>query len=256
MLLPARRCSSPVVLLAAFVLGLGVSITLAQSALTLLALLWLARLCSRPGRDAARWPLSAPGAGVRRRQRGVGPSRAPSWSWRSTAKSFGSSRPSTSSAQEARLRRAPSHAGSSVLALVVAGAGYWTAAGGALPGPGGRPRLPRWLYTAAAPAPADSSASYMTLGVLSLALLVKSAAVALRRAAGRGRAPPGSRSFAGPASDFTRGACIGRPGRRSASAAAIRTRRAGRRVTWLRRAAVDGTPRNSCASAPPPSQTI
>ena len=47
-------------LLAAFVVGLGVSITLSQSALALLTLLWMWRLRARDGRAAARWPLWAP----------------------------------------------------------------------------------------------------------------------------------------------------------------------------------------------------
>ena len=47
-------------LLAAFVLGLGFSITLAQTALAILTLLWLGRLCSRETRDAVRWPLWRP----------------------------------------------------------------------------------------------------------------------------------------------------------------------------------------------------
>jgi O-antigen ligase len=47
-------------LLAAFVLGLGFSITLAQTALALLTLLWLGRLCGRRARDAVRWPLWRP----------------------------------------------------------------------------------------------------------------------------------------------------------------------------------------------------
>ena len=47
-------------LLAAFVLGLGFSITLAQTALAILTLLWLGRLWGRETRDAARWPLWRP----------------------------------------------------------------------------------------------------------------------------------------------------------------------------------------------------
>jgi O-antigen ligase len=47
-------------LLAAFVLGLGFSITLAQAALALLTLLWLGRLCGRETREAVRWPLWRP----------------------------------------------------------------------------------------------------------------------------------------------------------------------------------------------------
>jgi O-antigen ligase len=48
------------VLLGAFVAGLGVSITLSESALALLALLWLWRLRDPAVRGAARWPLAAP----------------------------------------------------------------------------------------------------------------------------------------------------------------------------------------------------
>jgi O-antigen ligase len=47
-------------LLTAFVLGLGFSITLAQTALAILTLLWLGRLCGRETRDALRWPLWRP----------------------------------------------------------------------------------------------------------------------------------------------------------------------------------------------------
>jgi O-antigen ligase len=44
----------------AFVVGLGVSITLSESALTLLTLLWLWRLRDPAARAAARWPLWPP----------------------------------------------------------------------------------------------------------------------------------------------------------------------------------------------------
>jgi O-antigen ligase len=46
--------------LAAFVLGLGFSITLAQTALALLTLSWLGRLCDRETRQTVRWPLWRP----------------------------------------------------------------------------------------------------------------------------------------------------------------------------------------------------
>ena len=48
------------VLLGAFVAGLGLSITLAESALALLTLLWLWRLRDPAVRATARWPLAAP----------------------------------------------------------------------------------------------------------------------------------------------------------------------------------------------------
>jgi O-antigen ligase len=48
------------VLLGAFVAGLGLSITLSESALALLTLLWLWRLRDPAVRAAARWPLAAP----------------------------------------------------------------------------------------------------------------------------------------------------------------------------------------------------
>ncbi|MFI5376064.1 MAG: hypothetical protein ACHQ8D_15645 [Candidatus Rokuibacteriota bacterium] len=48
------------VLLGAFVAGLGLSITLSESALALLTLLWLGRLRDPAVRAAARWPLAAP----------------------------------------------------------------------------------------------------------------------------------------------------------------------------------------------------
>lgn len=47
-------------LLAAFVLGLGLSITLSQTALALLTLLWLVRLRDPAARAEARWPLWRP----------------------------------------------------------------------------------------------------------------------------------------------------------------------------------------------------
>jgi O-antigen ligase len=47
-------------LLAAFIVGLGLSITLSETALTLLALLWLWRLRAPEVRAAARWPLWKP----------------------------------------------------------------------------------------------------------------------------------------------------------------------------------------------------
>jgi putative inorganic carbon (hco3(-)) transporter len=48
------------VLLGAFVAGLGLSITLAETSLTLLTLLWLWRLRDPAVRATARWPLAAP----------------------------------------------------------------------------------------------------------------------------------------------------------------------------------------------------
>ena len=48
------------VFLGAFVAGLGLSITLAESALALLTLLWLWRLGDPAVRATARWPLAAP----------------------------------------------------------------------------------------------------------------------------------------------------------------------------------------------------
>ena len=52
--------SLPGVLLGAFVAGLGLSITLAESALALLTLLWLWRLRDPAVRAAQPWPLAAP----------------------------------------------------------------------------------------------------------------------------------------------------------------------------------------------------
>ena len=46
--------------LGAFVVGLGTSITLSESALALLTLLWLWRLRDPEARAAARWPLWQP----------------------------------------------------------------------------------------------------------------------------------------------------------------------------------------------------
>lgn len=47
-------------LLTAFVVGLGFSITLSETALALLTLLWLIRLRTPAGRAEARWPLGPP----------------------------------------------------------------------------------------------------------------------------------------------------------------------------------------------------
>ncbi|MFI5327465.1 MAG: hypothetical protein ACHQ7H_14595 [Candidatus Rokuibacteriota bacterium] len=47
-------------LLAAFVVGLGFSITLSETALALLTLLWLVRLRDPAARAEARWPLWRP----------------------------------------------------------------------------------------------------------------------------------------------------------------------------------------------------
>lgn len=47
-------------LLAAFVLGLGFSITLSETSLALLTLLWLARLAGRESGRAGIWPLAGP----------------------------------------------------------------------------------------------------------------------------------------------------------------------------------------------------
>jgi O-antigen ligase len=47
-------------LLGSFVVGLGVSITLSQTALTLLTIFWLWRLCNPAIRASARWPLWRP----------------------------------------------------------------------------------------------------------------------------------------------------------------------------------------------------
>ena len=47
-------------LLAAFVVGLGLSITLSETALALLTVLWLVRLRTPAGRAEARWPLWRP----------------------------------------------------------------------------------------------------------------------------------------------------------------------------------------------------
>src|SRR5713226_2799586 len=47
-------------LLGCFVLGLGFSITLSETSLAALVLLWLWRLCDREHRGAAIWPLARP----------------------------------------------------------------------------------------------------------------------------------------------------------------------------------------------------
>ena len=196
-------------LLAAFVLGLGVSITLAQTALTLLALLWLGRLCGRTARDAGRWPLwrpvlafsavsvvSAllaphPGAGLLACKKLL-----------LVAALYVSVEEIDSAGQAGRVL--------SVLALAVAGA----AALGLLqvslcPGPEADYGVPRWLYHRCARARGFFS-SYMTLaGVVSLTLLATLPRLLLGTSVRPWFALPWLVSLAGLAATYTRGAWIG-----------------------------------------------
>jgi O-antigen ligase len=196
-------------LLAAFVLGLGFSITLAQTALALLTLLWLGRLCDRTARAAARWPLwrpvlafgavsvmSAlfaphPGEGLVACKKLL-----------LVAALYVSVEALDSAERAERVL--------SALALAVAGA----AAVGLLqvslcPGPEADYGLPRWLYHRCARARGFFS-SYMTLaGVVSLTLLATLPRLLLGTSLRQWFALEWFASLAGLAATYTRGAWIG-----------------------------------------------
>jgi putative inorganic carbon (HCO3(-)) transporter len=196
-------------LLAAFVLGLGFSITVSQAALALLTLLWVGRLCDRTARAAARWPLwrpvlafgavsvmSAlfaphPGEGLVACKKLL------------LVAALYVSVDALDSAERAEHLM-------SALALVVAGA----AAVGLLqvslcPGPEPDYGLPRWLYHRCARARGFFS-SYMTLaGVVSLTLLATLPRLLLGTSFRSWFALEWFASLAGLAATYTRGAWIG-----------------------------------------------
>jgi putative inorganic carbon (HCO3(-)) transporter len=212
-------------LLAAFVLGLGFSITLAQAALALLTLLWLGRLCGRETREAVRWPLWRPvlafGA-VSVMSALFAP--YPGESLVACKKlllvaAFYVLADELDSAEHAERFL-------SALALSVAGA----AAVGLLqvslcPGPEADYGTPAWLYHRCARARGFFS-SYMTLaGVLSLTLLVNLPRLLVRTTFRPWFALEWFVSLAGLAATYTRGAWIGFASGVLALCPAIRTRR-------------------------------
>jgi putative inorganic carbon (HCO3(-)) transporter len=212
-------------LLAAFVLGLGFSITLAQAALALLTLLWLGRLCDRTARDAARWPLwrpvlalgavsvvSAlfaphPGEGLVACKK----------LWL-VAALYVSVEELDSAEQAGRLL--------SVLALAVAGAAVVGLLQVSLcPGPAADYGFPAWLYHRCARARGFFS-SYMTLaGVLSLTLLATLPRLLLGTSFRPWFALEWFASLAGLTATYTRGAWIGFASGVLALCPAVRTRR-------------------------------
>ena len=196
-------------LLAAFVLGLGVSITLAQAALALLTLLWLGRLCGRTTRDAVRWPLWRPvvtfGA-VSVLSALLAPHPADGLVACKKLLLVAALYVSVDALDSAeRAERVLS-----ALALVVAGA----AMVGLLqvnlcPGPEADYGAPAWLYHRCARARGFFS-SYMTLaGVLSLTLLVSLPRLLLDRTGRPWLATAWVASLGGLAATYTRGAWIG-----------------------------------------------
>jgi len=213
-------------LLAAFVLGLGFSITLAQAALALLTLLWLVRLRDPRTRADARWPLWRPVLALG----GV-----------SVVSALLAPHPGEGLVACKRLLLvaglyviadeldSADRAGRflSALALTVAGA----AAVGLLqvtlcPGPESDYGLPSWLYHRCARARGFFS-SYMTLaGVLSLALLVNLPRLLPGATIRSWFAVQWLVSLAGLAATYTRGAWIGFAAGVIAIFPAIRRRRA------------------------------
>lgn len=196
-------------LLAAFVLGLGFSITLAQVALTLLTLSWLVKLCDRKAREALRWPLwrpvlafgavsvvSAlfaphPGEGLVACKRLL-----------LVAAVYVMAEEFDSAGKAERFL--------SALALAVAGAAVVGLLQVSLcPGPEADYGFPRWLYHRCARARGFFS-SYMTLaGVLSLTLLATLPRLLLGRTFRPWFALEWFVSLAGLAATYTRGAWIG-----------------------------------------------
>ena len=196
-------------LLVAFVLGLGFSITLAQTALALLTLLWLGRLCGRETREAVRWPLwrpvlafgavsvtsalfaAHPGAGL-----------VASKKLLLVAALYVSADELDSTERASRFL--------SLLALAVAGAAVVGLLQVSLcPGPEADYGTPAWLYHRCARARGFFS-SYMTLaGVLSLTLLVSLPRLLLGTTFRPWFAFQWFVSLAGLAATYTRGAWIG-----------------------------------------------
>jgi O-antigen ligase len=197
------------VLFAAFVLGLGFSITLSESALALLAVLWLWKLVSPEARATARWPLLPP---------------VLAFSGVTVLSALVSGHPGSSLAAAKGLLlvvalyvtadfldgREAADRFLWALSLVVAAA----AAVGLLqvslcPGPTVPEPAPRWLYHRCDRAHGFFSI-YMTLaGVLSLTLLATLPRALPGRAFRAGALPPWLLSLAALIATFTRGAWAG-----------------------------------------------
>jgi putative inorganic carbon (HCO3(-)) transporter len=197
------------VLLGAFVAGLGLSITLAQTALALLTLLLLWRLRDSGVRAAARWPLWMPVA---------------AFSIVSVLSALLSGQPAASladakglllvaalyvTADAVRDRPAADRflVGLTLAAAVAAGVGLLQV--GLCPPSDASLEGPRWLYHRCARARGLFSI-YMTLaGVLSLVLLVTLPRLLLGGAAARRLLVPWPTMLAGLVATYTRGAWIG-----------------------------------------------
>lgn len=196
-------------LLAAFFVGLGFSITLAQAALALLTVFWLARLCGHESRKAARWPLWPPVlafAAVSVASALFAPHPAESLvackKLLLVAALYISVEEIDSADRAGRLL--------SVLAFAVAGAAVvGLLQVGLCPGAEADYGFPRWLYHRCARARGFFS-SYMTLaGVLSLTLLVNFPRWLLGPISRPWFALAWLTSLAGLAATYTRGAWIG-----------------------------------------------
>ena len=212
-------------LLAAFVLGLGFSITLAQAALALLTLLWLGRLCGRETREAVRWPLWRPvlafsAVSVMSALLAAHPAEAlvACKKLLLVATLYVSTDELDSAARAERLL--------SALALVVAAAAVVGLLQVSLcPGPEADYGSPAWLYHRCARARGFFS-SYMTLaGVLNLTLLVSLPRLLLGTSVRPWFALTWFASLAGLAATYTRGAWLGFAAGVLALCPAIRRRR-------------------------------
>lgn len=196
-------------LFAAFVVGLGFSITLSQTALALLTLLWLWRLRDPVARAAARWPLWRPVLAL---------------SAATVLSALSSGHPATSLVASKGLLLAAALyvtadavpdtetasrflSGLSVVVAVAALVGLFQVA--VCPGSEAGPRSPAWLYHKCERARGFFSI-YMTLaGVLTLVLLATLPRL-LSAPAGRGRpVGPWLVMLAGLLATYTRGAWLG-----------------------------------------------
>lgn len=196
-------------LLAAFVLGLGFSITLSETALALLTALWLWTLRSPDGRAQARWPLGGPVLALS----GV-----------TVLSALASGHPASSLvAAKGLLLVAALYVTADflegaaaadrflwALGLVVAvAAGFGLLQVSLCPGLGVAERAPRWLYHRCDRAHAFFSI-YMTLaGILNLVLLATLPRMLPGRAFRAWALPPWLLSFAAFIATFTRGAWLG-----------------------------------------------
>ncbi len=212
-------------LLAAFVLGLGFSITLAQAALALLTLFWLVKLCDRKARDDVRWPLWRPvlAFGAVSVMSALfaphpGESLVACKKLLLVAALYVSVEDLDSAEHAERFL--------SALALAVAGAAVVGLLQVSLcPGPEADYGLPAWLYHRCARARGFFS-SYMTLaGVLSLTLLATLPRLLLGTTFRPWFALEWFASLAGLAATYTRGAWLGFASGVLALCPAIRTRR-------------------------------